>query len=182
MPAIYSTGALVHPVFTAADFTATKWDTSDDKAAFANGFCRFMAADFKVSLFTDKMYRRLSNTFGHIAHYNKSGFIAEFFADLRGKVDFIEQTMMWQPGGDPAWTYSDVEHAIHARLRTCDLFTAYRALRAAEIEGAERELLRILVAKFANGAAARSVPILHCPAIPKAKSVAKDSGDQPMLF
>ena len=182
MPVIYNTGALVRPVFMAADFTATKWDTSDDKAGFANGFCRFIAADFKVSLFTDKMYGRLSNSFGHIAHYNKSCFVAEFFTDLKGKLNFIEQTMMWRSVGDPAWTYSDVEHAIHTRLRKCDLLIAYRARREAEIEAAERELLRKLQDKFADGTAARSVPILHCPTIPKAKSVAKESGDQPTLF
>jgi hypothetical protein len=54
MPVIFDTGALVRPAFTAADFAATKWDTGEDKAKFANGLCRFIAADFKQTLFTEK--------------------------------------------------------------------------------------------------------------------------------
>ncbi len=67
MPVIFDTGALVRPAFDPAEFTATKWETGADKAAFANGLCRFIAADFKLILFTDKLYRRLAGTFGHIA-------------------------------------------------------------------------------------------------------------------
>ncbi len=69
MATILDTGALVRPAFTAADFTATKWDTSEDKAKFANDLCRFIANDFKAMMFTDKLYRRLAMMFGHIAHY-----------------------------------------------------------------------------------------------------------------
>jgi hypothetical protein len=39
------------------------------KAEFANKLCKFIAADFKETLFTKTLYSRLSNTFGHIAHY-----------------------------------------------------------------------------------------------------------------
>ena len=60
MPVIFDTGALVRPAFDPAEFTATKWETGADKAGFANGLCRFIAADFKLTLFTDKLYRRLA--------------------------------------------------------------------------------------------------------------------------
>ena len=60
--------ALTRPLFTDADFTATKWDSAFEKAAFANALCRFMSADFRESLFTQKLYRRLALSFGHIAH------------------------------------------------------------------------------------------------------------------
>lgn len=182
MPVIFDTGALVRPAFTAADFTATKWDTSEDKAHFANNFCRFVAADFKTTMFTEKMYRRLVMTFGHIAHSSRQGFLAEFFEDLRGKVAFLEQTMMWHPCGDPAWTYSDVERAVLQRLRACDLLTAYRHLRAVEVEGVERELLRRLQAKYADGAAPAQAPVLHCPPTAKPIITARMPAEQSSLF
>jgi hypothetical protein len=182
VPVIFDTGALVRPAFTAADFAATKWDTGEDKAKFANGLCRFIAADFKQALFTEGIYRRLAMTFGHIAHFDRFGFFAEFFEDLRGKVAFLEQTLMWCPCGDPAWTYSDVERAVLKRLRACDLLAAYRQLRAAEIEGAERELLRRLQAKYAGGAALTMAPVLHCPPIAKSSIAARKPAEQSSLF
>jgi hypothetical protein len=90
---IIDTGALVRPAFEAAQFTATKWTTADEKAAFANALCRFIAADCKTTLFTDSLYRRLTLSFGHIAHGTKRGFIAAFFDDLRGKLSFLEWTL-----------------------------------------------------------------------------------------
>ena len=65
---VFDTSALTRPLFTHAEFTATKWDSASEKAAFANVVCRFMSADFKESLFTQKPYRRLALSFGHIAH------------------------------------------------------------------------------------------------------------------
>ena len=182
MATILDTGALVRPAFTAADFTATKWDTSEDKAKFSNDLCRFIANDFKATMFTDKLYRRLAMMFGHIAHYNKVGFTAEFFEDLRGKVAFIEQTMMWRPCGDPAWTYSDVERAILKRLHACDLLNAYRQHRAAEIDGAERELLRRLQGKFAGQSAPVQPPMLHCPPMMKTAVARPKPAEQSSLF
>ena len=65
---VFDTSALARPLFTDADFTATKWDSASEKAAFANALCRFMSDDFRESLFTQKLYRRLALSFGHIAH------------------------------------------------------------------------------------------------------------------
>ena len=72
-------------------------------------------------MFTKALYQRLSMCWGHIAHYNREGFFGEFFRDLRGKVDFLEQTLAWRCFGDPEYTYSDVEAAVNARLRSCNL-------------------------------------------------------------
>ena len=71
MPVVFDTGALLRPRFQADEFTATKWDNSEVKAKFANDLCRFIAADFKESLFTKALYQRLSMCLGHIAHYNQ---------------------------------------------------------------------------------------------------------------
>ena len=93
MPVMFDTGSLVRPAFTAADFAATKWDTGEVKAKFANDLCRFMAKDFKENLFTRALYQRLSMCWGHIAHYDREGFFSEFFRDLQGKVAFLEQIL-----------------------------------------------------------------------------------------
>jgi hypothetical protein len=167
MPIVFDTTALVRPRFTPAEFTPTKWDSAEVKANFANKLGQFIAADFKESLFTKVFYNRLSMTYGHIAHFNREGFFGTFFRDLAGKVEFLEQTLQWPCFGDPAWIYCDVERAIQGRLRKCDLLTAYRALRAAEIERRERETLQRLSAKY-NGDVARpkTAPVV----IPRAAS------------
>jgi hypothetical protein len=184
MPVIFDTGALLRPRFQPDAFTATKWDTAEVKAKFANDLCRFMAADFKDSLFTKALYQRLSMCFGHIAHYNREGFFGEFFRDLRGKVDFLEQTLAWRCFGDPEYTYSDVEAAVNARLRSCNLLAAYRALRAAEVENTEREMLRRLQQKYDGDNAPRvaPTPILHPGIPPRAASRKATPEQQTALF
>ena len=184
MPVVFDTGALLRPRFLAAEFTATRWDSAEVKAKFANDLCRFMAADFKETLFTKDLYRRLSMCWGHIAHYNREGFFSEFFRDLRGKVDFLEQTLSWRCFDDPEYTYCDVERAVNARLRACNLLGAYRALRAAEVEGAERDLLRRLQQKYDGGSAPQvaPTPILHPGTAPKAASRHTSPEQQAALF
>ena len=184
MSVVFDTGALLRPRFQADEFTATKWDNSEVKAKFANDLCRFIVADFKESLFTKALYQRLSMTFGHIAHYDQEGFFSEFFRDLRGKVDFLDQTLSWRCFGDPEYTYSDVERAVNARLRSCNLLGAYRALRAAEVENAERETLRRLQQKYEGGNAPQiaPTPILHAGAPPKPNSRKASPEQQAALF
>jgi hypothetical protein len=102
--------------FTADQFTPTKFDTAEDKAKFANQFVKFVSSGFKQSNFTKAFYRRLSMTFGHIAHYNQYGFWDTFFTNVNDKVAFIEQSLNHPCYGDPAWTYSDVERALQTWL------------------------------------------------------------------
>ena len=104
----------------------------------------------------------------------------EFFKDLRGKIEFLEQTMSWQPCGASEYTYSDVERAVITRLRAADVLTAYRALRAAEIEGAERELLRRLQAKYVNGECSVQPPLLR--RAPATKGTPRAPATQQSLF
>jgi hypothetical protein len=46
--------ALKHPPFEAAAFTATKWDSAEDKAWFATTFVRFLLGDCAETLFTHR--------------------------------------------------------------------------------------------------------------------------------
>jgi hypothetical protein len=181
MPIVFDTSALLRPAFRAEEFTATKWSTADEKADFAAKLCKFIAADFKESLFTKTLYNRLSLAFGHIAHYDSFGFFAYFFTDLRGKIEFLEQTLLWRPYGNPTYTFCDVERGIQARLKACDLLVAYRALRAAEIEGAERELLRRLHAKYAGSPEPAEAPVIHAGRPPR-QTRTQQPAEQQSLF
>jgi hypothetical protein len=160
---------LTRPHFTEDAFRATKFDTAADKAWFANALCRFIETDFKPTLFTRKLHTRLSMCFGHIAHHSLDGFSAEFFERLRGKVAFLEQTLGYPCRGDPEWTYCDVERAIQARLRACNLLPLYRARLASEVDSAERALLARLREKYDG------VPVPPPPALPIARPAAPGS-------
>ena len=153
MPIIIDTGALLRPLFTADQFAATQWETAQGKADFGNKLCKFIAADFKQSLFTKALYGRLSNCFGHIAHYNIHSFFETFFQNITGKIEFLELSLQWPCYGDPAFTFCDLERAVIARLRKSGLLESYRALRAAEIEKAERMTLARLKAQYEGVAA-----------------------------
>jgi hypothetical protein len=179
---VFDTSALTRPLFTDVEFTATKWSSAAEKAAFANALCRFIAADFRESLFTQKLYRRLA-LFGHTAHFESGCFYNHFFRDLQGKVAFLEETLAWFPCGEPGHTFCDVERAVLARLRQSNFLGAYRALRAAEVEGAERALLAKLREKYEGSPASSqtSTPILHPGAPPKTRRSGQQSG-QTSLF
>ena len=134
--------------FTADQFTPTKWETASDKAAFANRFVRFVKSDFAAKHFTDKFYRRLSNCFGHIAHFNRGGFWSEFFTTTADKVRFLEVTFQYPCYGDPAWTYSDVERALQAWLQEDGTLARYCKQLVEETEAGERAQLARLQAKY----------------------------------
>ena len=88
-----------------AKYVATEWATVADKEKFEKQFKRFVLSDFKRSLFTKAFYNRLSNCFGHIAHYDINGFYDTFFTCLTDKIRFLEITRQGNAGfcagGDP---------------------------------------------------------------------------------
>ena len=134
--------------FTPDQFTATKWDGGDKKAAFARQFIKFMQWDFPRKHFTKAFYQRLSMTFGNIAHYNVGGFFDEFFTTTADKVRFLRQTLAHPCYGDPAWTYSDVERALQKWIRHNGIVEKYEQILAEETEADERAALARLQAKY----------------------------------
>jgi hypothetical protein len=110
---VFGTSALTRQLFTDADFTATKWDNAAEKAAFANPLCRFASAGFREALFTQKLYRRMALSFGHIAHFERGCFYEHFFRDLQGEVAFLEETLAWLPCGEA--THSAMSNAQYSR-------------------------------------------------------------------
>jgi|HubBroStandDraft_6_1064221.scaffolds.fasta_scaffold189637_3 hypothetical protein len=134
--------------FTPDQFTPTQWDTASDKARFANQFVRFVTRGFKRSDFPKWFYNRLSNTFGHIAHYNQHGFFGQFFTNDSGKLEFINQTLEWPYDGDASFTYSDVERLLKTWLRASGIPQQIEQNRQQSIERAERAILQRLKAKY----------------------------------
>jgi hypothetical protein len=134
--------------FQPSQFTATKWDNAQDKLWFAKQFLRFVQSGFAAQHFTDRFYRRLSSTFGNIAHYNRGGFWEEFFTTTADKVRFLEQTIQHPCYGDPAWTYSDVERVLQQWLHASGILTRYQRKLAEETEAAERTELERLQNKY----------------------------------
>ena len=101
------------------NLTPTQWDSVEDKAKFIRQFKTFVRGGFKRSQFHKWFYKRLSMTFGHIAHYDQNGFYEHFFCDEQGKREFIRQCAAYPCYGDPHWTYSDAErHLVQWLLHT----------------------------------------------------------------
>jgi hypothetical protein len=142
------TRALTTPAFVAADFVPTQWDTSERKAKFANALLTFIARDFPRSKFHENFYRRLSNTFGHIAHYDSAGFYERFFLSAEDKLAFLEQCVTWPCHGDPIFTYSDVERAVGARLRKSQVLAILSSQITVERRRRELALLSELKARY----------------------------------
>jgi hypothetical protein len=136
------------PQLTAADFTSTKFHTVDDKAWFANALLKFLADDCPRSGFTDRLYVRLSNSYGHIAHYDRQSFFEHFFLALETKVEFLEQTLQWPCYGSAEFTFCDVEILVQSRITTANLLAIVKAQRDSDITRRERELFERLKAKY----------------------------------
>ena len=134
--------------FTAKEFTPTKWDDGQTKANFARQFVKFVESDFDQRLFSQAFYRRLSMTFGHIAHFNRQGFFETFFTTTADKVRFLRMTLAHPCFGDPAFTYSDVERALQGWLRESGILAKYEQRFADEMEAGERAELARLKAKY----------------------------------
>lgn len=143
---------------TSGDFTATKLNSPEDKAAFGNKLLTFIADDCPRTTFTKAFYQKLMNTFGHIAHYNIDGFYDVFFQGDRTKLEFLEQTLEFPCWGGPAYTFSDVERAVQARIRASDVVDVLKVRLADSTREAELRQFATLQAKFGASSPAKAAP------------------------
>lgn len=134
--------------FIASEFVATKFSSAAEKAEFGNALLHFIDSGFARNLFTDRLYGRLSNCFGHIARYNSTGFYEEWFLSLTAQVRFLEHTLRFPCYGDPEFTFSDVESEVQREVRNRNYLPRYRLLLAEEQRGAELILLERLERKY----------------------------------
>lgn len=138
-------------LFEPEEFADTRFDDRDTKAAFANQFAAFVEKGFPKHLFTRSFYERLIHTFGHIAHYNRDGFWAEFFETPEDRKRFVEACLNWIPVGDPGYCYSDVERALQKWMREQRVPQTAAACLDHEVERRERAELARLKAKYPDG-------------------------------
>lgn len=149
--------------FTETDFTATKFATPKEKARIANKLTRFILGGFKQKSFSKAMYSRLSNMYGHIAHYDIHGFYETWFAGAKERCKWAEYVLRggaYGCVGSPAHTWSDVEKALMVWMRDNRIDKQLDALYRAEVEQCELALLRNLQAKYPTQAGgAIAVPV-----------------------
>ena len=149
--------------FTETDFTATKFATAEEKARIANKLTRFILGGFKRNSFSKAMYTRLSNMYGHIAHYDIHGFYETWFSGSKERCKWAEYVL--QGGaygcvGSPAHTWSDVEKALMVWMRDNRIAEQMDALYRADVKECELALLRNLQAKYPTQAGeAIAVPV-----------------------
>lgn len=134
--------------FEAQSFIPTRFSSAEEEAKFGNTFLHFIASDWKESLFTKSFYNRLSTCFGHIAHFDRNGFIATWFTCERHRFDFIRHTLAWPCYGKPEHTFCDVEAAIQVEVRKRDYLELYRMRSDEELRSAEMALLERLEGKY----------------------------------
>jgi hypothetical protein len=134
--------------FLPSDFTATKFSTAADKAEFGNTFLRFIESEWAPALFTKSFYNRLSMSFGHIAHYNRTQFYEEWFSSLAAQVRFLKHTLKFPCYGDPEYTLSDLEKAIQREIVNRNYLARYELHLAEEHQASDLALLSQLESKY----------------------------------
>jgi hypothetical protein len=144
--------------FSPEDFTPTKFNTAEQKAAFANQLMAFVAAGFPEKRFTNALYERLCNCFGFIAHMDRHGFMETFFKCTSDRLRFVKCLANAPCYGDPAFTYADVERAIGELVRSSGWVSIYETKLAQEKESIERNLLASLQAKYEGSAPVALLP------------------------
>jgi hypothetical protein len=137
--------------FRAEDFTPTKWATAEEKAKIANKLTRFILGGFRQGSFAKAMYQRLSNMFGHIAHYDINGFYTTWFTDIKACRDWAEHIIgSWLSGiGDPQFTWSDVERSMIQWMQDNQIAEQLDGLYRQDVEQKELALLHALQQKHA---------------------------------
>jgi hypothetical protein len=134
--------------FLPSDFVPTNFSTAADKADFGNAFLYFIESEWKETLFTKTFYNRLSNTFGHIAHYNRPTFYSTWFTCDADRLRFLEQALEWPCWGDAEFTLCDVERALQREIRKRNYVARYELKAAEAVRSAEMAILKRLEAKY----------------------------------
>jgi hypothetical protein len=134
--------------FLPSEFQATKFSTAQDKADFGNTFLHFIESEWARTAFTRSFYNRLSMCFGHIAHYDATGFYETWFTSDADRLRFISHALAWPCWGDPEWTFCDVERALQQEIRKRNYLARYELRAAENLRSSEMELLKRLEAKY----------------------------------
>lgn len=99
-------------------YRATAHGTIEDKERFEAAFKKFVEGGYQRKDFTAKLYERLSNCFGHIAHYDRHGFFETQFSTQDRIEEWEKRITYWKAHGSPGFTYSDVEQVLSEWMGT----------------------------------------------------------------
>jgi hypothetical protein len=141
--------AIVRPKlgYTAAGFTATRFDTIMDKVLFIEALIRFLCGHCDRDKFTRRIYDGLYLHLGHIAHYNMGGFYARWFEDLVNQIEFLKYHSSEQIFGD----WRDVAEALKKWIAGPEgqtVLAHYENALVIRTETAERQQLENLKTKY----------------------------------
>lgn len=139
--------------FEAGRFTATEFDSAEDKAKGLSAVASFIEAGFPERKFTRRVYDVLYlHMFGHFAHYNQAGFYAEWFASPESQLRWLRYVAhggAYGAGmGDPAYTWSDVETVLVDWVRASGLVHRYEGIVEGRTRSRELAQLTYLQAKY----------------------------------
>jgi len=134
--------------FNTVDFTSTRFTTAVQKQNFAEKLAQFVEGGFKPGAFTKRIYKELSNCFGHIAHFNRNGFYQEWFEDKTAQLRWVDRTIRAPVHGSPENTLCDVELAFQKWLSGTTIPGDLRKARDDQEEKNERADLAWLKAKY----------------------------------
>lgn len=145
--------------FEAQQFTATKFDSAEDKAKGLSALVSFIQAGFPKTKFTHRVYDVLYlHMFGHIAHYNQAGFFHEWFTTPEAQLEWLRYAARGGAfgiggHGDPTFTWSDVETVLVDWVRSSGILPRYEVI--VQQRTSERELAQLarLQAKYGMGEA-----------------------------
>jgi len=97
------------PTHDLSHMHATQWDNAEAKESWCAAMWKFIIGGCLPMQFSDRLYKRLSQMFMHIAHYNRDGFKNEWFDTKRRRLEWVEHILNADRYGDPAYTWVDVE-------------------------------------------------------------------------
>jgi len=137
--------------FNTTDFTPTQFTSAVEKQNFAEKLASFVEQGFKQKQFSQKLYKSLSNSFQHIAHFNRGGFYATWFTTPGDRLRWVDHVLSARIYGDPTFTPCDVERAFQTWLEESLIRGRLVDQVNAELESRERAELKRLSAKYPLG-------------------------------
>ena len=147
------------PPFDPVVLKPTQWATAQQKAKLGNAVLRFIALGMPAEKFTPALYSRLSNMFGFIAHYNRTGFAQTWFDNAATRRDFLDQVARYPCWGAPTFVWSDVEKEIGKRVRENLLVEVWTSRAREEQVAREKVELARLQAKHGGTATSADAPV-----------------------
>ncbi|KXV23187.1 hypothetical protein [Gluconobacter oxydans] len=162
-PASIACPSLRRPPIQPQGLTATQFSDTVEKTKIGNALLSFIARGFPQSAWNRTLYNRLSQMFGHIAHYDIHGFWGAQFSTTQARLGFLRGIVLYGCYGDPAWTWSDVERDIRNRIIGSGLIDAYTRALAAEQEARDRADLARLAQRFRIALPSEHQPLPAAP-------------------